>query len=331
MNKILAVSIGGLGDTILFSPILKALRNSYPRAQIELLVANRLAQEVYSFAKEVTRVTFINFDRSSPLLKAASLIPFIFKARLNGKFDIGLFATGLNPKLGKLMKTAGIVREIVGAPDVHACSVDLDCNVKLAKVFDSNISPNDVFIPITEESENEAENALQKHRIALENDRLVAIYPSTSLWHRPRWKLSKLFKVIQVLKSNESNVHFVVVGSAADGIDWEKIDTENFVDANLAGQLSILGTASILKRCHLSICNDGGIMHVAGAVKCPIVAIMPNTPQSYRPAGPKTKVIQSIHKCCNGFYPKRPNSCITEKCTDDISVEEVVKACQEFL
>ena len=331
LNKILAVSIGGLGDTILFSPLLKALRKSYPGAHIELLVANRLAQEAYSFAKEVSCVTFINFNRSSPLLKTASLLPFIFAACLDGKFDIGIFATGLNPKLGQLMKTVGIVRDITFAPNVYDCPEDLDCNVKLARVFDSDISSNDVFIPITEESENEAENALKNHGISLENDRLIAIYPSTSFWHRPRWELSKLLKVIHAIKSKVLNVNFVVVGSAADGIDWGKIDKNKIVDANLAGTMSILGTASLLKRCHLSICNDGGIMHVAGAVKCPVVAIMPNAPANYHPPGEKTETIHPNISCSVSCYPDRPRTCKIAKCVNEISSERVARACLQSL
>ena len=62
-------------------------------------------------------------------------------------------------------------------------------------------------------------------------------------------------------------------------------------DANLAGKISIPAVAAILSKASLAIGNDGGIIHVAGAVGCPLVAIMPNTPSSYRPAGRKTKII----------------------------------------
>ena len=105
----MAVSTGGLGDTILFSPIIKALHRRYSEAHIELLVANRLAHEAYSYAKEVSHVTFVNFKTSSNLLKASSLFPLIFNARLRGKFDIGFYATGLNPKLAYFMKTNRMV------------------------------------------------------------------------------------------------------------------------------------------------------------------------------------------------------------------------------
>jgi ADP-heptose:LPS heptosyltransferase len=330
-NKILAVSIGGLGDTILFSPLLKALHKSYSRAHIELLVANRLAKEAYSYAKEVSHVTFANFNHSSPVLKAASLLPFVFKAHLNGKFDIGFFATGLNPKLRHLIKAAGVVRDVSCAPYVPNCPTDLDCNLELARSVDNSIGAQDIFLPKTEFAELEARNILKNHNLSFTDKSLLAVYPSIELVHRPRWELSKLIKVIQYIKNNGFEGKIVVVGSQTEGKEWDAIDHENIVDANLAGKLSILASASLLSNCTLTIGNDGGLMHVAGAVGCPLVSIMPNTPLSYKPPGKNVKIIQSKHTCCNGLYPNRPKNCKTSKCTEDISVNEVFQACQEIL
>ena len=331
MNKILAVSIGGLGDTILFSPLLKALRKSYPRAHIELLVANRLAKEAYSYAKEVSHVTFANFNRPSPVLKAISLLPFLFKTYLNGKFDIGFFATGLNPKLRHLIKAASIVRDVSCAPYVPNCPTDFDCNLELARSVDDSIGAKDIFLPKTDAAELEAKKILREHNLSFKNQNLLAVYPSLALTHRPRWKLPNLVKVIKLIKDDGFTGKIVVVGSHGEGEEWDAMDQEDIVDANLAGKLSILGSAVLLSNCSLTIGNDGGLMHVAGAVGCPLVAIMPNTPLSYKPPGKKVKVIQSQHTCCNGLYPNRPKNCKTAKCAEDIAVNEVFNACKEIL
>ncbi len=148
LNKVLAVSIGGLGDTILFSPVLKALRKSYPKTHIELLVANRLAEEVYSSTDLISSVTFVNLDRSSLFLKTASLLSFILKTRFNGNFDVGVFATGINTKIGSLLKYTGIVKKVAYAPDPQSYSTDLNCNLELARSIYNTVSENDVFVPI---------------------------------------------------------------------------------------------------------------------------------------------------------------------------------------
>ena len=331
LNKILAVSIGGLGDMILFSPLLKALRKSYPGAHIELLVSNLLAKETYSPAKEVSHVTYVDFNRSSPLLKATALIPFLFNTRLNGKFDIGYFATGLNPKFGRLIKTFGAVRDIVFAPSVPNFPTDFDCNLELARSVNNKSGEQDIFIPEIKEAELEAGNILKENNLLFEGEKLIAVYPSNELAHRPRWELSKLFKVIQLIKNDGFKGKIVVVGSKNEGQEWAAIDKDNIADANLAGKLSILGSAAVLKKCSLTLGNDGGLMHVAGAVASPLVTIMASTPSSYRPPGKKVKIIQAKLNCCEGIYPNRPKDCELAYCAENITVEEVFKACMEML
>jgi ADP-heptose:LPS heptosyltransferase len=330
-KKILAVSIGGLGDTILFSPLLKALRIKYPEAHIELLVSNRLAQEIYSYAKEVSHITFANFNRPSLFLKVLSLIPLLGKIQIQKKFDIGFYATGINPKFGQFMKKVGIVKKIACAPSVPIFSTDFECNLKLARSVYNAIGESDVFIPLKEKADLEVKKVLENNNLSLKSDRLVAIYPSVELPHRPRWELKKLMKVIKLIKDNGFDGKIVVIGSKIEGEEWSKTDKEKLVDEILAGKLSISGTAALLRKCCLVLGNDGGLMHVAGTVGCPIVVIMANTPMSYRPPGKKVKIIHSKHTCCNGLYPNRPKDCKIAKCTEDIHIVEVVRDCISFL
>lgn len=331
VERILAVTIGGLGDTILFSPVLKALRSRYPESRIEFLLASQLAQKVFARSADIDHITFLNINHSLPPVKIAKLITFALKSRMQKGFDVGVFATGLNPKLSVFLKFGAGIRNIFCAPNPPAYVTDLACNVALARRFDGSISENDTFIPLTQESRIETKEILESHGILWDEKRIISVYPSTDLWHRPRWHLWKLKEVIKLLQKKGFEGKFVVIGSSKEGEEWDQIEAEQIGEINLAGRLSILGTAWLLKKSCLALCNDGGLMHVAGAVGCPLVVIMPNAPLSYRPPGQKTVVINPRLFCSAACYPRRPKSCNISKCIDEITIDEVFQKCIDLL
>jgi len=331
VNRILAVTIGGLGDAILFSPVLRALRFRYPQAEIELLLASRLAELAFAKAAEINRTILINISQSPLPLRVAKFLPFALRSRIYGGFDIGVFSTGLNPMLPVLLKLTAGIHNVFCAPNPPTCETDLSCNVALARRFGENIGEGDVFIQFNDNAWEEAKENLGSSGIIGGKDDIIAVYPSADLRHRPRWGISKLVRVITLIREKGFRGKVVVLGSAEEGREWMKADTQEEADAVLAGKLSIMGSAAILRRCCLAVGNDGGLMHVAGAVGCPVVVVMTNTPQSYRPPGQKIKVVHSRLTCCTGLYPNRPKSCKRAKCSDDITVREVFEACQQML
>jgi len=74
----------------------------------------------------------------------------------------------------------------VNALEPPACETDLARNVSLARRFDDDINKEDVFGPLTEGAGSEAEDILAKHVIFWIEHEIMAVYPSTELWHRHR-------------------------------------------------------------------------------------------------------------------------------------------------
>jgi len=329
-ERILAVCIGGLGDTVLFSPVIRALRTRYPEAHIELLVASRLAGTAYALSKEIDRLIVADTNYSFLFAKALRLLPYSFRSRISGGFDLGVVATGLNPKFVMFLKTLAGIRSIVSAPMPPSYETDFACNVALARRFDNSISEHDAFFPVTDEALGEAARELARYEL-LDTARVLAVYPSRELPHRPRWQLWKLAKVVRLLKDRGFISKVILVGSEKEGKEWQSADNEGSIDANLAGRLSIPAIGALFSQCGMALGNDGGIMHIAGAVDCPLVVVMTSAPASYRPAGQQVRVVKSSLSCCDSSYPERPDLCEVAKCTEDITVEEVFQQCLDIL
>jgi ADP-heptose:LPS heptosyltransferase len=329
-KRILAVSIGGLGDTILFSPVLKSLRSRFPRAHIELLLASKLARLAFAPANEIDRIFVINTDHPFLPARVAGLLPYSFRSRLSGGFEVGVFATGLNPKFVTLLSNLAGIRRVCCAPKSPQSDTDLSCNVALARCFDGSISENDVFFPVTKEAREEAREQLARHGIR-DSSQILAVYPSSNLTHRPRWPLEKLAKVIELLRNSSFSGKVVVIGSREEGKEWESLGCGNVADVNLAGSLNISAVGALLSKCSLALGNDGGVMHVGGAVGCPLVVIMTTAPASYRPAGDRVRVVNSNLVCGVPFSKKRNRISSSAVLANNIEIGEVLEACREQL
>jgi|GEM_PF-715744 len=324
-SRILAATLGGLGDAVLFTPVIGALRRRYPEAELHALASRPLVRTVLEALPQVDRVFLVHTNRSRQWSKGLFLLPFILRSPKTGGYDLGAYATGLNPWLPRLLKLGG-VRRALTAPVPPVFRTDLECNTALARRIDPSAGEEDVLFPLPPAARREAQRALQSHGLHREPS-LVAVYPSTELPHRRRWPLENLAVVMEGLKRAGFQGKVVVVGSREEGLQWQKVDTKKVADANLAGKLSILGAGALLSRCRLAVCNDGGLMHVAGAVGCPLVALMPDTPLSYRPAGRDTVVLAAG----KGIHRPGPSQRATIMPGDALSVEEVFSACRNLL
>ena len=292
-TRILAVTIGGLGDAILFSPVFKALRNKYPAAELHLLVASSLAAEVYRQSPILQHISQSDTNRPTILGKGLALVPFSIRSRAQGGFDVGVFATGLNPRFISLLSCMARIRFVATAPSPGPLRpTDLACNVAVAQRFDPSISENDAFVPLLPDRKADVLKQLADYGIEPGKHRILAVYPSRPSPRRSLWPLPQLLSVADRLKKSGLMDKVVAVGSVEEGKEIAVDDTRSVIDANLAGRIPVTHLSAFFSACALTLGNDGGLLHVAGAVGCPVVDIPGGTLPSYRPPGKKTQVLQ---------------------------------------
>ncbi|PIV63342.1 MAG: hypothetical protein COS11_07960, partial [bacterium (Candidatus Ratteibacteria) CG01_land_8_20_14_3_00_40_19] len=98
-----------------------------------------------------------------------------------------------------------------------------------------------------------------------------------------------------------------------------------------AGKTTLGETAALIERCNLFITNDSGLMHIACAVKTPVVAIF--GPTDYRKTGPYSINSAIIRKNlpCSPCYQRGKVKCKELDCFKLITVEEVLEAAERVL
>ena len=114
----------------------------------------------------------------------------------------------------------------------------------------------------------------------------------------------------------------VLFGSAGDRASTEAVQSaakSTLID--IAGKTNLGDAIALIARCDLFVTNDSGLMHVAGALGVPTVAIFGSTnPQTTYPLGERTLIIRRPVDCS----PCLKKECPTDfRCMDLVTVDEV--------
>jgi heptosyltransferase II len=145
-----------------------------------------------------------------------------------------------------------------------------------------------------------------------------------------RWPPEKFAAAARKLKER-CGASFLIFGGPGEEPIAQKIrDGISGEALNLAGRLTLPELAAFLSRSDLLITNDSGPMHMAAALKTPVVALFgPEDPRHFQPyTFPGLyRVIQKPVDC----RPCRQTACHSGQCLDVITTAEVVEASVELL
>jgi heptosyltransferase I len=123
--------------------------------------------------------------------------------------------------------------------------------------------------------------------------RWVALLPGAR-WDNKRWPLQNFVELIKRMLSMTADVNFAILGGKDDealGRVLAGVDSRRCLD--LTGKTSLPEMVEWLRLSELVITNDTGPMHVAAALRRPVVALFgPTEPGSTGPYGQRQNVIQ---------------------------------------
>jgi heptosyltransferase-2 len=297
-ERFLAVKLADLGDVLTITPALRALRRSFPAAQIEALVTPVGAAALAGLDSVDRTIAFekTRFDRLSPspgpILDALRLGIALRQARYNRVFLFHhLFTAAGRMKYRALLAAIGAPwrggiaegRQSFLSESVvdRGYGVQHEADFWLDVVGLAGARSDD---PRFELAIGEADRARAVALLGLPSKpstRRIAIYPGAGAYSLARrWPADRFVEVgrrfadMTDCQGDGLAVEILVVGGDAERSLVETVARAIGPAARgLAGQTSLKVLAAILERCDLFVGNDGGAMHVAVAVGMPVVAI----------------------------------------------------------
>jgi ADP-heptose:LPS heptosyltransferase len=156
---------------------------------------------------------------------------------------------------------------------------------------------------------------------------VVALCPGAEVPNK-RWRAER-YTAVGLELARRFGARIVVVGGAADSmlLAWLSPILESG-GISLIGQTSLPVLAGVLENCRLLVTNDSGPMHLAAAMRTPVVAIFgPGYPGRFGPVGEGHIVLHHQVECspCNDFHCRRM------LCLDSISTDDVLAAASQLL
>ena len=190
------------------------------------------------------------------------------------------------------------------------------------------ISPPMISLPLTEEEKESAKEFLLSLSIGL-NRPLVVLNPGAAYGQAKRWPLEKFAELAKKLQKTKKADILIVGSSHEDQLCESIVSLMPEKPRNLAGKTSLRMLAAIISYSDLFVTNDSGPMHMANALKIPVVAIFgPTDPKITGPFQEPSVVIKKDPPCWPCSYRECP---FDHRCMMDIEPEEVYQASLKFL
>lgn len=330
MKNILLIKLRFIGDVVLCTPLLPLIRKQYPQAKItflvnpgtaEILENNPYVDEVWKLSRQSLREQF----------------KFIQKLR-NQKFDVVLdltdgdrsaflaWATGAPVRIGYNREhrwRGKLYTQVLPSEYGTMHMVDYHQQALGRLGIHEAVGKPEMFVP-SEASQSDKDVLSQ-----VPNGQPIVLIHPRARYDNKAWPLERFAKVADWL--SEQGIRIALIGGQEDIFLGQQIlNVTTSKPENLMGQTSLSQLGAVMKRSQLLIGNDGGPMHMAAAVGCPVIGLFgPTDPAVWGPRGSKIKVIYKGIDCEKCFYTE----CLRgeESCMRQISVEEVYQAAQSLL
>jgi heptosyltransferase-2 len=329
--KILVRSTNWIGDAVMATPALGAIRAAFPSSEI-VLAANPVVSELMSPHPFCDRV--IVYDKRGPHRGIGGLWRFC-RSLAEERFDLAiLFQNAIEAaiiaKLARIKTRAGYGTDGRGMLLTHAVRASKEARrlhhiqYYLNMLEGLGIPPagQELRLQCTDEEKSWADNVLGPGKWA-------AINPGAAYGSAKRWYPERFAQVADALTSDFGYESLLVGGPGEAEIGSDIESRMRSKPLNLIGRTSVRQLMALLASVQLVITNDSGPMHVAAAFGRPIVALFgPTDHTTTSPLCSRFSLVRKETECA----PCLKRQCPTDhRCMADISVNDVLYAVETLL
>ena len=335
--NILVIKISAIGDVILITAALKALRKKYPKAKICCLVGKE-SRKILARCPYLDELIIIDLKGNDkgfwPLIKfSRKLVKYKFdkvidfqnnhKSHLLAYLSFAIETYGFRNK-----KWGFLLNRPVPDPNHHLSPVEHQ--FQILNLLGINYK-KEFFLELwpTKKDYKKIDSLLDEEWLS-DNVHIIGINIAASIfWKTKNWPIEHLAKLCDKLAMH--NYRVFITGTEQDKEKAQALlKLTKSKPTNFVGKTDILELAAFIKRCSVFISPDSAPMHIAAAMKTPFIAFFgPTDPLRHLPPAQEHFVFRKELECS----PCYSRQCLihTHLCMKEISPDEVFKQIEKII
>jgi lipopolysaccharide heptosyltransferase II len=297
LHKVLVLRLSSIGDVLLATPFLRALRRAAPDCEIHFAV-RREYEDLLRDHPAIDRL--ITIDAAGGRRTLEELNHAFARERYDAVFDLHnsyrtrLLRNGLSTHTfvvnKRQLRRIALLRlkwNLYGA-DVPVPERYIETGTRYGLV------PDEHGLDLYLAEDVPAFTAARLPTFGVPADRpCIGLCPGSRHFTK-RWPADHLRALIALLLKH-TDAHLLLLGDARDAVDVPgllEMDPGRVHD--LRGAMSLPESAAAMDRCAAVLVNDSGLMHIATARRRPVVALFGSTVREF------------------GFFPYHADACVLE-------------------
>ena len=335
--KIMIRAANWVGDAIMTTPVIRAVRKNYPRAKIFVL-AKPWVIPVYENNPYVDEILlYENSGRHKKgfgtlrLARDLRKYQFDLTILMQNAFEAGLlsFLGGIKKRVG--YKTDGrglLLNKGIKLNPILKKKHLIDYYIGILKGAELVDDGRELDLFLSREDREFAKHFLQKNNMALSRP-VIGINPGATGGTAKRWFPERYARVCEQL-AEKFKVKILIFGGPGDNALGEYIaGLSNGSCVNIAGTTTLGQAFALIEKCSLFITNDSGLMHAAAALNINQAALIGSTDHVATAPSNDNSIIVKVPMACS---PCLKDVCPTDhECMDKITVDMVFETCNSLL
>lgn len=323
VKKILLIRIDRIGDLILSTPAIKAVRQRFKDARIDILI------------KEYTKDIVVNNPNvDKVLIYQKDMIEDDYDLAIS--FHPGLesnyltFKSGAKERIGYFGAGGGffLTRGVKDDRDIRVRH-EVESALELVSMAGCASLDKSLDVSITMAGEKAAEEFISKNKLSV-LDKIIIIHPGANQEYI-RWRKEGFAQVARRLV-DLGGFNVILLGSESERALVDQVEDLSQRKMIISVGLSLTATISLIKRATLFIGNSTGPMHIAAGLGVPVVAVFGSSHllDSYKEWGPwsKKNIVVTRNLDCLNCHP---SDCKDFHCMDAVTPEDVLSAAGKLL